>query len=73
MPFWATFSRKRLVTGSLSDEDILNAMREYHPEQVLMARFVIPELESYLKTNYRLVSSPEFFRLFVRNDIKKPK
>lgn len=72
-PILATFSRKRLVTGSLSDEDILTAMREYHPEQVLMARFVIPELESYLKENYRLVSSPEFFRLFVRNDIKKSK
>lgn len=70
-PILATFSRKRLVTGSLSDEDILTAMREYHPEQVLMARFVIPELDAYLKEHYTLVASPEFFRLFVRNDLKK--
>ena len=70
-PILATFSRKRLITGSLSDEDILTAMREYHPEQVLMARFVIPELEAYLQQNYTLVSSPEFFRLFVRKDLKE--
>jgi len=36
-----------------------------------MARFVIPELEAYLKTNYTLVADPEFFRLYVRNDIVK--
>ncbi len=69
-PILATFSRKRLVTGSLSDDDILTAMRDYHPEQVLMARFIIPELETYLQKNYTLVSSPEFFRLFVRKDLK---
>jgi hypothetical protein len=44
-------------------------MKEYHPEQVLMARFVIPPLEDYLKQNYTLIASPEFFRLFVRNDL----
>ena len=70
-PILATFSRKRLVTGALSDEDILKAMREYNPEEVLMARFLIPELEDYLKEYYTLVSSPEFFRLFVRNDLAR--
>jgi 4-amino-4-deoxy-L-arabinose transferase-like glycosyltransferase len=69
-PSLATFSRKRLITGSLTDEDILTAMREYHPEQVLIARFVIPALEEYLKKNYTLIVSPEFFRLFIRNDLK---
>lgn len=69
-PVLATFSRKRLMTGALSDEDILDAMREYRPEEVLMARFLIPELEAYLKERYTLVSSPEFFRLYVRNDLK---
>jgi 4-amino-4-deoxy-L-arabinose transferase-like glycosyltransferase len=69
-PSLATFSRKRLVTGSLADEDILAAMREYRPEQVLIARFVIPALETYLQKNYTLISSPEFFRLFIRNDLK---
>jgi len=69
-PILATFSSKRLATGSLTQEDILKAMREYHPEQVLMARFVIPALEEYLQKNYTLVLSEEYFRLFLRNDLK---
>lgn len=69
-PEVATFSSKRLATGSLTEQDILNAMREYRPEQVLIARFTIPALEEYLKENYTLVLSVEFFRLFLRNDIQ---
>ena len=68
-PIVATFSSKRLATGSLTDEDILGAMREYQPEQVLMARFVIPSLENYLQEHYTLVLSQEYFRLFIRNDL----
>ncbi|HZJ24475.1 MAG TPA: hypothetical protein VFD54_14245, partial [Anaerolineales bacterium] len=68
-PSIATFSSKRLATGSLTEEDILTAMREYRPEQVLMARFEIPALEAYLQENYTLVLSVEFFRLFIRNDL----
>ncbi len=68
-PIVATFSSKRLATGSLTDEDILAAMREYQPEQVLMARFVIPALERYLQEHYTLVLSQEYFRLFIRNDL----
>jgi 4-amino-4-deoxy-L-arabinose transferase-like glycosyltransferase len=69
-PNLATFSQKRLSTGSLTEADIMNAMQEYNPEQVLMARFEIPPLEAYLKEHYTLVLSAEFFRLFIRNDIK---
>lgn len=69
-PILATFSSKRLATGSLTEADILSAMREYHPEQVLMARFVIPALEEYLQKNYTLILSEEYFRLFLRNDLK---
>jgi len=69
-PILATFSSKRLATGSLTQEDILTAMRAYKPEQVLMARFVIPPLEEYLQKNYTLILSEEYFRLFIRNDLK---
>jgi 4-amino-4-deoxy-L-arabinose transferase-like glycosyltransferase len=68
-PALATFSSKRLATGSLTEEEILAAMREYNPEQVLIARFVIPPLEAYLRENYTLVLSVEYFRLFLRNDL----
>ena len=70
-PILATFSLKRLTTGSLTDQDILTAMREYQPEQVLVARFEIPALEEYLKDHYTLILSEEdYFRLFLRNDIQ---
>lgn len=68
-PILATFSQKRLSTGSLTEQDILTTMREYQPEQVLMARFVIPPLEEYLQEHYTLIASPEFYRLFIRNDL----
>ena len=70
-PLLATISQKRLSTGSLTDQDILAAMEEYHPEQVLIARFTIPALEDYLQKHYTLVYSPEFFRLFLRKDLVK--
>jgi 4-amino-4-deoxy-L-arabinose transferase-like glycosyltransferase len=69
-PNLATFSAKRLATGSLTDEDILTAMRAYQPEQVLMARFTIPTLEAYLQENYTLILTEEYFRLFIRNDLE---
>jgi hypothetical protein len=68
-PILATFSSKRLATGSLTEEDILAAMREYRPEQVLMARFEIPALEQYIQEHYTLILSAEYFRLFIRNDL----
>ncbi len=69
-PELATFSQKRLSTGSLTEQDILTAMNQYRPEQVLIARFEIPGLEAYLQKNYTLILSEEYFRLFLRNDIK---
>jgi hypothetical protein len=71
-PILATISQKRLSTGSLTEADILSVMEEYKPEQVLMARFTLPALEDYLKKNYTLIYSPEYFRLFLRNDLTPP-
>lgn len=69
-PVLATFSWKRLATGSITDEDILTALREYRPEQVLIGRFNIPALETYLQGRYTLVLSVEYYRLYIRNDLK---
>ncbi len=68
-PNLATFSSKRLATGALTEEDILAALRDYRPEQVLMARFDIPAVEDYLQKNYTLILEAEYFRLFLRNDL----
>lgn len=69
-PTLATFSQKRLSTGSLTEADIIATMLEYQPEQVLMARFNIPALEEYLAEHYTLIADHEFYRLFLRNDLK---
>jgi 4-amino-4-deoxy-L-arabinose transferase-like glycosyltransferase len=69
-PNLATFSQKRLSTGSLTDQDILAALRDYRPEQVLIARFQIPAVEEYVQEHYKLILSVEFFRLFLRNDLQ---
>jgi hypothetical protein len=69
-PRLATFSQKQLMTGSLTDKDIIAVMRTYRPEQVLIGRFFIPALEEYVKENYTIVTSPETFRLYIRNDLK---
>jgi 4-amino-4-deoxy-L-arabinose transferase-like glycosyltransferase len=69
-PNLATFSRKRLETGELSESEIMDTMETYQPEMVLMGRFEIPPLEAYLRKNYRRVHAEEGLRLFVRRDLQ---
>ena len=69
LPFWQHSLKNGWILAALQRIDILKAMNEYHPEQVLMARFEIPTLETYLKDHYTLISSEEFFRLFIRDDL----
>jgi hypothetical protein len=68
-PNLATFSMKRLLTGDLTEDTVMENMRVYQPEQVLMVRFEIPALETYLQQNYRQVYDTEDLRLFIRNDL----
>lgn len=68
-PSLATFSWKRLSTGSLTQDDILTAMRKYQPEQVMIGRFDMPIIEDYIQKNYTEILSVEFLRLYLRNDL----
>ncbi len=68
-PLLATFSEKRLLTDSITAEEVLATLRAYNPEQVMLARFNLPLLDEYLALNYSLVASPEFFRLYIRKDL----
>ncbi len=68
-PILGTFSLKRLSTGSLTNSDIMQAMQKYQPEQVLMGRFQIPELDAYLKDHYTRISHTDRLRLYIRNDL----
>ena len=69
-PNLATFSEKRLNTGSLTEEEILDTVREYKPEQVLLVFFELENLEEYLIRHYNLVYNNREYRLYIRKDLK---
>lgn len=68
-PELAVISAKRIFTGTLTDEQILNVLREKRPEQVLLGRFDYPSVNNYIDTNYKLIFNMEDKRLYLRNDL----
>jgi hypothetical protein len=63
-------STKRFVTGSLTEEDLMNFVREYNPEQVLTGSGDYPNLETYLQADYRLLYERGKRQLYLRKDLK---
>jgi hypothetical protein len=57
-PPLAVFSEKRMLTGDLTEDQIIEIFKKYQPEQVLIGRFKLLEFEGLLKNDYRRV----FFR-----------
>ena len=70
-PQIAVMTRKRLATGYLLEEQIIDAVMEWKPEQVLLGRFDFPSLERYLAEDYRLIHSRINMKLYVRKDTEK--
>jgi hypothetical protein len=68
-PHLAVFSEKRLVTGELTEDQVLNTIREWEPEQVLLARFSFPSVEAYLEQDYLIVHQKPQMKLYVRKEI----
>jgi hypothetical protein len=69
-PPLAVISEKRLVTGNLTEAQIIESIREYNPEQVVIGRFIFPSLGQHLRDNYQLIYSRERMRVYVRKGIK---
>jgi hypothetical protein len=67
-PELAVFTWKRMMTGNLTDEQVLETIVEYQPEQVLLGRFMFPDLQEYLNEHYRLLDIPTNAKLYVRDD-----
>jgi len=76
--FWArlpvppellVFTNKRIITGELSDVQVLSFFQSYRPEQVLFTQYSDPLISNYLTDNYQLVFSRFSDRLYIRNDI----
>jgi hypothetical protein len=68
-PNLAVFSVKRFETGNLSEVEIVDTIREYHPEQILLGRYEYPLVENFLKGRYYLIHSKDIMKLYIRNDL----
>jgi uncharacterized membrane protein len=64
----AVISAKRLVTGNLTEDDIITVVEKYKPEQVLIGRFEFPKLSQLLEHEYRLLYSRGKRALYLRKN-----
>jgi hypothetical protein len=69
-PELAVFSSKRLATGELNEVEIIHVIETYQPEQVLIARFDLPDVREYLDRNYNQVYSQGEKGLYIRSDME---
>jgi len=70
-PNLAVISWKRFAAGDLTQDEILQTMRQLRPEQVLFERFDLPKVDQYLAENYRLTLQRGDMKLYVRKDLQK--
>ena len=68
-PELAVFSKKRINSGSLTEAQIIAAIDRYQPEQVLLTRFELPAVDSYLEAQYRLLYELGKVKIFIRSDL----
>jgi hypothetical protein len=70
-PPLAAVTDKRLSSGELTEEQIIQVIEEYQPEQVLLGRFNLPTVEAYLKKDYRRVYQWGRRRLYLHGELKR--
>ena len=66
-PATAVLSRKQLETGNITEEQLIDIIQQYQPEQVFFKRFGWSEVTDFLQQNYQLVRQTDNFRLYVRD------
>lgn len=68
-PYLAVLSKKRIAAGVLTEDQILEILVEYEPEQVFSGRLDLPVIQEYLATrNYDRIDSSMQYRLNVSED-----
>ncbi|MGB5713924.1 MAG: hypothetical protein WBM44_23810 [Waterburya sp.] len=69
-PATAVLSRKQLETGNITNQRLINIIRQYQPEQIFFKRFEWAEVTNYLQQNYQLKKQQDTdlynFRLYVK-------
>jgi hypothetical protein len=69
-PALAFISEKRLATGELTEQQIIAAIQQYHPEQVLVGRREFVKIKQVLQADYRLLYERGKRQLYLRKDLK---
>jgi len=69
-PELAVFTEKRILAGELTETEIIAVLRNYQPEQILLGRFELSQVDAYLDQSYDLLYSDKNKRLFLRADLK---
>jgi hypothetical protein len=69
-PILAVPSGKRIANGELSEQQIIQVVDEYQPEQVLLREGEFPLLETHLHEKYRLLLADRKKLLYLRKDLK---
>ncbi len=70
-PPLAAITDKRLASGEASEEQIIQVIEEYRPEQVLLGRFNLPAVDAYLKKDYRRIYQWGRRRLYLHGELKR--
>jgi 4-amino-4-deoxy-L-arabinose transferase-like glycosyltransferase len=69
-PNLAVISAKRIFAGLISEEEIIDTIRQYKPKQVLFTKHIFPSVDQYLLENgYRIIHSYQDTRLYFHNDL----
>jgi hypothetical protein len=69
-PYLAAFTMKRYQTGELTEQNIIDTVQEYQPEQILLGRGEYPLVEQFLQKEYRMIYMVgNSVKLFLRNDL----
>lgn len=68
-PKLAFFTSKRVETGELTEEEIIQTISRETPEQVLLSRFPYPAVNAYLERDYEQMYARGNLKLYVRKDL----
>ncbi|MEO1006394.1 MAG: hypothetical protein AAFW67_11210, partial [Cyanobacteria bacterium J06638_38] len=70
-PSTAVLSRKQLETGNITEEQLIEVIKQYQPQQVLFKRFGWLSVINFLEQDYRLQKQQDNFRLYVKIEVAK--
>lgn len=68
-PYIAAFTGKRYKIGDLTEDEVLETIKQYKPAQVVLARFFHPIIEEYLKDSYAIRYTRNNDTIYIRRDI----